>query len=173
MFRHPDPEVLVVGAGPVGLVAALFLQRDGVRVEIVDMHERTSQFSYALAIHPRTLRILDEAGLSEGLIGAGRKVTKVAFYEGPARRAEIDYSTLASKHPYLLVIRQSVLETAVEKALRQTKLKVLWGHRLQSLDADGTTPRAEVAKLEQAGPATPSRIAGRSSYEPRRSDRPM
>ena len=149
MFRHPDPEVLVVGAGPVGLVAALFLQRDGVRVEIVDMHERTSQFSYALAIHPRTLRILDEAGLSEGLINSARKVTKVAYYEGPERRAEIDYSTLASKHPYLLVIRQSVLETAVEKALRQTKLKVRWGHRLQSLDADGTIPRAEVAKLEQ------------------------
>ena len=149
MFRHRDPEVLVVGAGPVGLVAALFLQRDGVRVEIVDMHERTSQFSYALAIHPRTLRILDEAGLSEGLINAGRKVTKVAYYEGPERRAEIDYSTLASKHPYLLVIRQSVLETTVEKALRQTKLKVLWGHRLQALDADAATPRAEVAKLEQ------------------------
>ena len=36
MFRHPDPEVLVVGAGPVGLVAALFLQQRGVRVEVVE-----------------------------------------------------------------------------------------------------------------------------------------
>src|SRR5688572_3211059 len=53
MFSHPDPEVLVVGAGPVGLVAALFLQRQGVRVEIIDMHQRTTQHSYALAIHPR------------------------------------------------------------------------------------------------------------------------
>ena len=118
MFRHADPEVLVVGAGPVGLVAALFLQQQGVRVEIVDMHQRTTQHSYALAIHPRTLRILDEAGLSEGLIGAGRKLTKVAYYEGRERRAEIDYSALASKHPYLLVIRQSLLERAPEEALR-------------------------------------------------------
>jgi len=38
MFGHPEPEVLVVGAGPVGLVAALFLQQYGVRVEIIDMH---------------------------------------------------------------------------------------------------------------------------------------
>ncbi|MBF8301472.1 MAG: monooxygenase FAD-binding protein, partial [Acidobacteria bacterium] len=118
MFRHSDPEVLVVGAGPVGLVAALFLQQHGVRVEIVDTHQRTTQHSYALAIHPRTLRILDEAGLSEGLIGAGRKLTKVAYYEGRERRAEIDYSALASKHPYLLVIRQSLLERAAEEALR-------------------------------------------------------
>ena len=121
MFRHPDPEVLVVGAGPVGLVAALFLQQHGVRVEIVDMHQRTTQHSYALAIHPRTLRVLDEAGLSEGLIGAGRKLTKVAYYEGRERRAEIDYSALASKHPYLLVLRQSLLERAAEEALRQTE----------------------------------------------------
>jgi 2-polyprenyl-6-methoxyphenol hydroxylase-like FAD-dependent oxidoreductase len=149
MFRHPDPEVLVVGAGPVGLAAALFLQQHGVRVEVVDMDQRTTQQSYALAIHPRTLRILDEAGLSEGLIRAGRKLTKVAYYEGRERRAEIDYSALASRHPYLLVVRQSLLEKAAEEALRQKKLKVLWGHRLQALTMDGATVRAEVAKLDQ------------------------
>ena len=155
MFSHPDPEVLVVGAGPVGLVAALFLQQHGVRVEIVDTHQRTTQHSYALAIHPRTLRILDEAGLSEGLIGAGRKLTKVAYYEGRERRAEIDYSALASKHPYLLVLRQSLLERAAEEALRRQKLKVLWGHRLQSLTVDGATLRAEVAKLDQVATGYP------------------
>src|SRR5512132_701066 len=155
MFRHPDPEVLVVGAGPVGLVAALFLQQHGVRVEIVDMHQRTTQHSYALAIHPRTLRILAEAGLSEELIAAGRKLTKVAYYEGRERRAEIDYSALASKHPYLLVIRQSRLERAAEEALRRKKLKVLWNHRLQALSVDGGTPRAEVVKLDQVAMGYP------------------
>ncbi len=155
MFRHPDPEVLVVGAGPVGLVAALFLHQHGVRVEVVDMHQRTTQHSYALAIHPRTLGVLDEAGLSQGLIGAGRKLTTVAFYEGRDRRAEIDYSVLDSSHPYLLVLRQSLLERAAEEALRQKNLKVLWGHRLQSLHADGTAPRAEVAKLDPVATGYP------------------
>jgi 2-polyprenyl-6-methoxyphenol hydroxylase-like FAD-dependent oxidoreductase len=155
MFRHPDPEVLVVGAGPVGLVAALFLQQHGVRVEIVDMHQRTHQHSYALAIHPRTLRILDEAGLADGLIGAGRTLTKVAYYHGRERRAEIDYSLLNSRHPYLLVLRQSLLERAAEEALRQKHLKVLWDHRLQSLEADGATPRVEVAKLDQVASGYP------------------
>jgi len=147
--RHPDPEVLVVGAGPVGLVAGLFLQHAGVRVQIVDMHQRTTQHSYALAIHPQTLRILDEAGLSEGLIAAGRKLAKVAYYEGRERRAGIDYSALTSKHPYLLLVRQSLLERTVERALSQLKLSVLWGHRLEALTADGGTLRAEVATLDQ------------------------
>jgi len=155
MFSHADPEVLVVGAGPVGLVAALFLQQNGVRVEIIDMHQRTTQHSYALAIHPRTLGILDEAGLSEELIAAGRKLTKVAYYDGRERRAEIDYSALASKHPYLLVIRQSLLERAVEEALRRKKLKVLWGHRLQGLTVSGGARRAEVVKLDQVAAGYP------------------
>ena len=155
MFRHPDPEVLVVGAGPVGLVAALFLEQRGVRVEIVDMHQRTAQHSYALAIHPRTLRVLEEAGLADALIAAGRKLTTVAFYEGRERRAEIDYSRLASRHPYLLVVRQSLLERAAEAALQQKKHRVLWGHRLQSLGADGTAVTAEVAKLDPVATGYP------------------
>jgi 2-polyprenyl-6-methoxyphenol hydroxylase-like FAD-dependent oxidoreductase len=156
MFHHhPPPEVLVVGAGPVGLISALFLQQHGVRVEIIDINQRTTQHSYALAIHPRTLRILDDAGLSEELIAAGRKLTKVAYYEGRERRAEIDYSSLASKHPYLLVVRQSLLERAAEQALRREKLKVLWGRRLQALTRDGAALRAEVAKLDQVATGYP------------------
>lgn len=155
MFSHSDPEVLVVGAGPVGLAAALFLQRQGVRVAIVDMHQRTTQHSYALALHPRTLRVLDEAGLSDGLIRAGRKLTKLAWYDGPERRAGIDYSALASTHPYLLVVRQSLLERAVEDALRRQKLEVLWGHRLQALTVEGGRVRAEVAKLDQVATGYP------------------
>jgi 2-polyprenyl-6-methoxyphenol hydroxylase-like FAD-dependent oxidoreductase len=155
MFRHHDPEVLVVGAGPVGLVAALFLHRHGVDVDVIDMGARTTQHSYALAIHPRTLRILDEAGLAEKLIAAGRKLTKVAYYTGRERRAEVDYSSLASDHPYLLVVRQSTLESAVAEALRAQKVKVLWGHQLQALSADDGIIQAKVATLDQVAAGYP------------------
>ena len=155
MFRHPDPEVLVVGAGPVGLVTALFLEQHGVRVEVVDTHQRSTQQSYALAIHPRTLHILNEAGLSHALTGAGQTVTKVAFYEGRDRRAEIDYSALASPHPYLRVLRQSVLEKAVEEALREKKVEVLWGHRLEGLDGAAVAPVAKVAQLDHVATGYP------------------
>jgi len=152
MSRLSDPEVLVVGAGPVGLMAALFLQQRGVRVTIVDMHQRTTQHSYALAIHPQTLRVLEEAGVAEGLVSAGRKLTKVAYYDGRERKAEIDYSALSTTHPYLLVVRQSLLERAAEDALRRNKLEVLWAHRLQSLEAVGERVRAEIATLDHGSP---------------------
>jgi len=155
MFHHPDPDVLVVGAGPVGLIAALFLKQHGIRVEVIDMDHRTTLQSYALAIHPRTLRVLDEAGLADKLIAAGRKLTKVAYYEGHARRAEIDYSSLSSKHPYLLLVRQSVLESMAAEALRAQKVNVHWGHRLEALSADGGSVRATIAKLDQSGAGYP------------------
>jgi len=155
MVRHPNPEVLVVGAGPVGLVAALFLDQGGVRVQIIDMHQRTAQFSYALAIHPRTLRILDQAGLSGALTAAGRKLTKVAYFDGREKRAEIDYSRLTSAHPYLLVVRQSLLERTVEDELRRRDHKVLWGHRLQALVDDGASVQADIAELDQVATGYP------------------
>jgi 2-polyprenyl-6-methoxyphenol hydroxylase-like FAD-dependent oxidoreductase len=155
MVRHSDPEVLVVGAGPVGLVATLFLQKHGLRVAVIDTHQRTSQYSYALALHPRTLRALDEAGVAKKLIEGGRKITKVAYYEGSERRAEIDYAKLSSAHPWLLVVRQSVLERTVEDTLRRKKIKVLWGHRLQSLTVDGASVRADVAALDQVATGYP------------------
>jgi 2-polyprenyl-6-methoxyphenol hydroxylase-like FAD-dependent oxidoreductase len=155
MVRHPNPEVLVVGAGPVGLVAALFLDQGGVRVQIIDMHQRTTQHSYALAIHPRTLRILDQAGLSGALTEGGRKLTKVAYFDGHEKRAEIDYSRLASAHPYLLVVRQSRLERTVEEELRRRNHKVLWGHRLQGLVDEGASLKVEVAELDQIATGYP------------------
>ena len=173
MSGHPDPEVLVVGAGPVGLVAGLFLQQYGIRVAIVDTRQQTTQHSYALAIHPRTLQVLDEAGLSDELIGAGRKLTKVAYYEGAERRAKIDYSALASGHPYLLVVRQSLLERAAEEALRRQKLEVLWGHRLQSLTADGASIWRKSTNSTRLQPATPWRAPSGSWTAAKRSARPM
>jgi NADPH-dependent dioxygenase len=155
MTAHPNPEVLVVGAGPVGLAAALFLQQHGVRVAIVDQDQRTARHSYALAIHPRTLRALDTAGLGEALIGAGRKVTTVACYEGGERKAAIDYSALDSGHPYLLIVRQSVLEKTLSEALRRAKIEVLWGHRLHGLTVEGNTVRAEVERLDQVAAGYP------------------
>jgi 2-polyprenyl-6-methoxyphenol hydroxylase-like FAD-dependent oxidoreductase len=149
MFQHPEPEVLVVGAGPVGLAAALQLQERGIRVEIVDQGRRTTQHSYALAIHPRTLEVLDGCGVAARVIPQGRKVTCVAFYEENERRAEIDFSRLATAHPYLLLLRQSVLERTLEDALGAHKLKVRWGHRLQTLDTDTAPLEAEVAQLDE------------------------
>ena len=75
-------DVLVAGAGPVGLAMAVELARYGVSVRIVDKAAQRTDKSKALVLWSRTLELLDSAGCSRSLIDAGRKVSAVSLVEG-------------------------------------------------------------------------------------------
>jgi 2-polyprenyl-6-methoxyphenol hydroxylase-like FAD-dependent oxidoreductase len=141
-------EVLVVGAGPVGLLTAVLLAETGVAVQIIDREDRTTARSYACALHPRTLKLLGRLGLAEQIIAQGRRIPTVAFYDGAARRAEIKLSELGGEFPFLLVLPQSVLEEVLEQRLRQKAgAKVKWNHRLDRFQTGEDGVVATVEKL--------------------------
>jgi len=81
MQRERRTEVLVVGAGPVGMLTALLLSRDGVNVRIIDRDWRTASRTYACALHPRTLQLLSTVELTREVLAVGQQVSRVAFYE--------------------------------------------------------------------------------------------
>jgi 2-polyprenyl-6-methoxyphenol hydroxylase-like FAD-dependent oxidoreductase len=139
-------EVLVVGAGPVGMFTALQLAGSGIAVQLIDQESRTAGRSYACALHPRTLQLLDEAGLAREAIQRGQRVETVAFYEGALRRAEVKLSSLPAAFPFVLVLAQSSLEDLLEKKLQERGVQVQWNHRLADLEMrDG----AAVAGIEE------------------------
>ncbi len=63
--------VLIVGAGPTGLVLALWLSKQGIPVRIIDKNTESSQRSRALGIHARTLELYQQMDLAEEVIQAG------------------------------------------------------------------------------------------------------
>jgi 2-polyprenyl-6-methoxyphenol hydroxylase-like FAD-dependent oxidoreductase len=69
-----DSDVLIVGAGPTGLVLALWLVRLGVRMRIVDQTAEPGTTSRALAVQPRTLELYRQIGLADAVVERGRKV---------------------------------------------------------------------------------------------------
>src|SRR4051812_24657293 len=69
-----NPGVLVVGAGPTGLVLALWLARLGVPVRIVDNTAKPGTTSRALAVQARTLELYRQVGLADAVIERGRRV---------------------------------------------------------------------------------------------------
>lgn len=142
-----EPDVLVVGAGPVGLFTALLLARRGVGVQIVDQERRRAARSYALTLHPGSLRLLDKAGLATEVLEHGHRVDRVAFYEGDERRIEIDLTTLAPPFPCAAVLPQQALEGLLESRLEQEGGRVLWRHRLSELHLGGGAAVAVVDRL--------------------------
>lgn len=149
MFGRLETEVLVVGAGPVGLLATLLLAKRGVGVEVYDRGEGTAPRSFALALHPDSLRLLDELGLAEDLVAAGRPVKRVVFLEGETERATLDLSLLDAPYPFLLVTPQYRFEGALEEALAAHRVKVHWSHRVSGLEAGETGVAVTVARLDR------------------------
>jgi NADPH-dependent dioxygenase len=144
------PEVLVAGAGPVGLLTALALAEQGVQVQIVDQERRPAARSYALALHPQSLRLLDEIGLADDLLARAHRIERLAFYEGMERRAELDFTALPAEFPFVAVLPQQILEGTLESALKGRGVPVLWNHRLAELHLGGG---GAAALVERHGPA--------------------
>ncbi|MGD2109283.1 MAG: NAD(P)/FAD-dependent oxidoreductase [Phycisphaerae bacterium] len=146
MSQRTETEVLVVGAGPVGLFTALALTSRGVKVQVVDEEFRTAAHSYALAVHPRSLELLDEFGLASEVLAQGYHVDTVAFYEGADRCGELKLSALGGKFPVVVVLPQSALEGLLEQSLKKKGVKVLWNHRVRRLEPNGPLTTAEIDK---------------------------
>jgi 2-polyprenyl-6-methoxyphenol hydroxylase-like FAD-dependent oxidoreductase len=147
-MRDKETDVLVVGAGPVGLMAGLFLAHAGVKAQVVDREVGPTVRSYACALHPRSLKYLQQLGLLEAVTAAGRKVSKVAFYEQELRRAELDLAESGSEFPYLLIVPQDALEQLLENSLvKITGKAVLWSHRLVQLQRGEDSVHATIEEL--------------------------
>ena len=151
-MRERQTEVLVAGAGPVGLWSALLLADAGLEVLIIDREERTASRSYACALHPATLKRLQRFGLADEVIARGRRISKVGFYDGSERRAELDLAATGGDFPFLVILPQNVFESLLEQRLRQAGVKVLWNHNF-----------ADCAQEDEMVAVTVEELAGTST----------
>ncbi len=128
-----ETEVLVVGAGPVGLFAALWLSERDLRVRVIDCYRRASLHSYALALHPGTLRMLDELGIADRLIERGQRIDRVVVHRLGNEPSEIDLAPIGGSFPFALVVPQTLLEGVLEQRLAEHGVDVDWHHQLMSV----------------------------------------
>ena len=139
------PQVLVAGAGPVGLTAAHELARRGLRVRLVDAASGPSRTIRAVATHPRTLETYDQMGVVGDILGRGRRNRAFTMYAKGRRlvRLDADYSTMPTSYPYTLVIGQTETEAVLRDAVARLGVEVEWGVRLAGFeqDADGVRAR--------------------------------
>src|ERR1700690_3350931 len=92
--RPSQADVLIVGAGPTGLVLALWLTKLGVRVRLIDKAAQAGTTSRALAVQARTLEFYQQVGLSQAVVDHGHQVSAVNLWVKGARAARVPFGNL-------------------------------------------------------------------------------
>jgi 2-polyprenyl-6-methoxyphenol hydroxylase-like FAD-dependent oxidoreductase len=141
---YMDTDVLVVGAGPTGLMLANQLIRRGVRTLIIDRHAGPSVETKALGVQARTLEIYSHLGIVDRALELGKRGTGGNIWADGERRARVALSDAGDEvtpYPYLLVLGQDDNERLMGDNLRALGGSVQWSTELMSLrqQADSVT----------------------------------
>jgi 2-polyprenyl-6-methoxyphenol hydroxylase-like FAD-dependent oxidoreductase len=132
-----DTDVLIVGAGPTGLMLANQLARRGVRFRIIDRHAGPALQTRALGVQARTLEIYSHLGIAQRALELGKRAVGANIWARGRRAARVPVGDIGqglSPYPYLLILGQDDNERLLGDALRQHGRDVEWNTELVGLD---------------------------------------
>jgi 2-polyprenyl-6-methoxyphenol hydroxylase-like FAD-dependent oxidoreductase len=112
-------EVLVVGAGPVGLAVGASLAGHGHDVTVVERQAAGANTSRAAVVHARTLEMLERIGVSERLAGLGIHASQFSIRDGDRELVPVRFDQLPTTYPYTLMVPQNVTEQVLLDRLEE------------------------------------------------------
>ncbi|MFE5586896.1 FAD-dependent monooxygenase [Kitasatospora sp. NPDC056531] len=144
--RALAPQVLIVGAGPIGMALACELLQQNVGVRLIDRQERidtSDPHSKAVLVWPRNLEMLRRIGVADALVREGRRTSGLSYYSEGRLLGTADLSTLTdSPYPFILALPQRDTERILRARLAELGGVIERGVELVSLDGSGAEPRA-------------------------------
>jgi 2-polyprenyl-6-methoxyphenol hydroxylase-like FAD-dependent oxidoreductase len=135
-----DCDVLIVGAGPTGLVLALWLTRLGVKVRIIDRTAAPGSTSRALAVQARTLELYRQLDLTGAVRQGGHQIPAVNLWVRGKRAARVTFETVGADltpYPFLQIFPQDEHERLLIERLQQAGVSVERDTELVSFSDDG------------------------------------
>ena len=142
-----DADVLIVGAGPTGLMLANQLCRRGVRPRIIDRHAGPSLQTRALGVQARTLEIYSQLGIVDRALQLGKRATGANMWAGGRRTARVPVGDIGrdmSPYPFVLILGQDDNERLMGDRLQELGLAVEWNTELVGLTQTGEYVKARL-----------------------------
>lgn len=153
-----DAPVVVVGAGPIGLVTALLLAQQGVRCTVLALDLQVSEGSRAIVFTRRSMEILQQAGVARGMLREGLPWhSGNSFYRGQRVFRMASPWPADERFAPMTNLQQPLLEELlIERIAQEPRIELRWGHRLDALRFDDETGDGDgnggAAELEIATP---------------------
>jgi len=140
MSNRHSPQVLVVGAGPTGLVAAIELRRRGIDCRIIERRSGPSDTSRAITVHARTMEILDDMGIAERFLHGGMLNEGYIFnFRGSEVKPRLDYTRLPTRYPFVCMFNQNETEKILRDHLEHNLgLSIEWNTELTGISENSS-----------------------------------
>jgi 2-polyprenyl-6-methoxyphenol hydroxylase-like FAD-dependent oxidoreductase len=149
LFSMPNDQVLIAGAGPTGLVLALWLAHLGVKVRLIDKAAEAGTTSRALAVQARTLEFYQQLGLAQTVVDRGRKVASLNLWVKGAKAATVPIQEMGrglSPFPFPLTFPQDEHERLLIETLGTRGIEVERRTGLVGFEDDGREVRATLRR---------------------------
>ncbi|TAM05381.1 MAG: FAD-binding monooxygenase [Paraburkholderia sp.] len=140
------PPVLIVGAGPTGLAAAMSLARARIPVRLIDRAPEPGRHTRAIGIQARTLELFEQHRIVEPFLELGHRAHVANLYSNGLRRARLDFDPLLTRYPYLLFLDQAVTERILTDHLATLGVEVERGSELLTFTQGSAGVNAEVRR---------------------------
>ncbi len=155
-----NTEVMIIGAGPSGLMMALTLQKEGIPFRIIEKKSSFSDQSKALAIQARSLEILERLEVIDPFLKKGKKLENAFFFHNKNTLGHVDFRKMQSPYPFPLCLEQSETENILREKLASLRVSIETETELVSIKPQKEKVDLVLQKKNEIEQATASWVVG-------------
>lgn len=144
-----NPSILIIGAGPVGLIAAIECARRGMAVTVLERDGGPTDESRAVRVNRQSLLLLEPSGAAASILSEATPLRRAVFYDGPKRFAELDIPQAEDGPPTLALLAQSETERILVRKLEDYGVRPRWNCEVRHVQQNETHATATLVSSER------------------------
>jgi len=147
-MRHEQTEILIIGAGPSGSVAAGLLRQQGRRVLVIEK-EQFPRFSIGESLLPQSMEYIEAAGFLQDVVEAGFQYKNGAAFQRGEKQTQFDFRDKFSKGwGTTYQVQRADFDHVLAKAAEKAGAEVRYRHQVVTVNVDGERPQVTVLSPE-------------------------